>query len=56
MDTGYLESGRGAPYLEADADLDRYNGVFDQVRALALTTAKSRTLLATVVKQLRGTE
>jgi transcriptional regulator with XRE-family HTH domain len=52
MDTVYLENGRGALYLEAESDLDRYNWVFDQVRGLALSPAKSRTLLATVVKQL----
>jgi hypothetical protein len=46
----------GAFYLEGLTDLAKYNWVFDQVHELALSPGKSRSLLATVVKQLCGTE
>jgi hypothetical protein len=42
----------GAFYLEGLADLAKYDWVFDQVHELALGPGKSRSLLATVVKQL----
>lgn len=52
MNTVYLENGRGALYLEGEADLERYGWVFDQLRELALSPTKSRSLLAKVVQQL----
>jgi transcriptional regulator with XRE-family HTH domain len=52
MNTVYLENGRGALYLEGDADLGRYNWMFARLGELALSPTKSRTLLTTVMKQL----
>ena len=52
MNTVYLENGRGALYLEGAADLARYNWMFAQLSELALSPAKSRTLLTKVMKQL----
>jgi transcriptional regulator with XRE-family HTH domain len=52
MNTVYLENGRGALYLEGAADLIKYDWVFNQLSELALSPAKSRTLLTTVVKTL----
>jgi len=52
MNTAYLENGRGALYLDAAADLARYNWVFDELRGLALGPGKSRALLVRVAGQL----
>lgn len=52
MNTIYLENGRGALYLEALADLERYSWMFDRLTRLALAPKKSRDLLVTVVRDL----
>ena len=52
MNTVYLENGRGALYLDAAADLARYNWVFGELRGLALGPGKSRSLLVRVARQL----
>ena len=48
MNTVYLESGRGALYLEKQADLDRYGWMFDQLNRMALSPNDSRDFLGTV--------
>ena len=52
MNTVYLENGRGGLYLEGEADLERYSWMFDRLRDLALSPAKSRTMLTKVMSQL----
>jgi transcriptional regulator with XRE-family HTH domain len=52
MNTVYLENGRGALYVEGEADVERYSWMFGQLSDLALSPTKSRTLLATVMKHL----
>lgn len=52
MSTVYLESGRGALYLEGRADLDRYGWMFSELTTLALTPNETRDLLFTVAGDL----
>lgn len=52
MNTVYLENGRGALYLEGAVDLKRYSWVFDRLCDIALSPAKSRSLLTKVGRQL----
>jgi transcriptional regulator with XRE-family HTH domain len=52
MNTVYLENGRGALYLEREADLTRYEWMFDQLVHLALDPDATTTLLDTVAAQL----
>ena len=52
MSTVYLESGRGALYLEGRADLDRYGWMFSELTTLALTPKETRDLLITVAGDL----
>lgn len=48
MNTVYLESGRGALYLEKQVDLDRYGWMFDRLSRMAFSPADSRDFLGTV--------
>lgn len=48
LSTVYLESGRGALYRHAEADLSRYQWMFQRLTQLALDPKKSSDLLATV--------
>ena len=48
MNTVYLESGRGALYLEKPADLDRYDWMFSQLTEAALSPTDSRKFLGSV--------
>ncbi|OLF07131.1 hypothetical protein BLA60_28375 [Actinophytocola xinjiangensis] len=52
MATVYLENGRGAVYLDAPSDLDRYRWMFDRLTTLALPPANSIDLLSTLVDDL----
>jgi hypothetical protein len=52
MNTVYLENGRGALYLEREADLTRYEWMFDQLVHLALDPDATTNLLDTVAAQL----
>lgn len=52
MSRVYLENGRGADLLDADADLDRYRWIFAQVSRLAHSPEKSRDLLVRVAGDL----
>lgn len=48
LDVVYLENDRGALYLERPADVDRYQTIFDQLVAGALSSSDTRNFLATV--------
>jgi transcriptional regulator with XRE-family HTH domain len=54
MNTVYIENGRGALYLEGEADLDQYNWRFDQLRKFgaALSPKASRSVVARVASEL----
>ncbi|MBP2338919.1 hypothetical protein JOF41_005097 [Saccharothrix coeruleofusca] len=52
MNTVYLENGRGSLYLEKRADLNRYQTMFDQLAAMALTPEKTADFLDTVAANL----
>ncbi|MGH7630228.1 MAG: helix-turn-helix domain-containing protein [Gemmatimonadales bacterium] len=52
MSTVYLESGRGALYLEGKADLDRYGWMFTELTTLALDPKDTHDLLVTVAGDL----
>jgi transcriptional regulator with XRE-family HTH domain len=52
MNTVYLENGRGSLYLEKSADLARYETMFDQLTAMALTPEDSMICLDTVAANL----
>jgi hypothetical protein len=48
LDFAYLENDRGALYLERPADVDRYQTIFTQVTARALSSSETRNFLARV--------
>lgn len=48
LDFVYQENDRGALYLERPADVDRYQTVFDQLAAMALSSSETSTFLAKV--------
>ena len=48
LDFVYLENDRGALYLERPADVARYQTIFDQLAAAALTSHETRKFLAKV--------
>ncbi|MGH3566678.1 MAG: helix-turn-helix domain-containing protein [Pseudonocardia sp.] len=48
LDFVYLENDRGALYLERPADVERFQTIFTQLTAAALTTSETRTFLATL--------
>jgi transcriptional regulator with XRE-family HTH domain len=52
LSTVYLENGRGALYLESEADLSRYGWIFSELVRLAATPSESRDMMARVVAQL----
>lgn len=45
----YIENMAGALYLEKEADVRRYDEMFNQLRAAALNVADSRTLLTNLI-------
>jgi transcriptional regulator with XRE-family HTH domain len=48
LDFAYLENDRGALYLERPADVDRYQTIFAQLTAGALSSSETRNFLARV--------
>jgi transcriptional regulator with XRE-family HTH domain len=52
MDSVYLENGRGALYLDAKPDLDRYDWIFRRIARLALRPVESRDLLIRMASDL----
>ncbi|MEV7965550.1 Scr1 family TA system antitoxin-like transcriptional regulator [Sphaerisporangium sp. NPDC088356] len=52
LDVVYLESQTGALYLEERAQVDRYNQVFDHLRAKALDPVDSRALIAQAARDI----
>jgi len=48
----YIDSMAGDLFLEAEADIRRYNEIFDHLRAQAKSPADSRALIATLVREI----
>lgn len=48
----YVDTLAGDLFLEADADLRRYAGLFDHLRAGALSPANTKSMFSTVIKNL----
>jgi hypothetical protein len=48
LDFAYLENDRGALYLERPVDVERYQTIFNQLAAVALTSRETREFLAKV--------
>lgn len=52
MNCVYLETDRGALYLERPGDVDRYSWMFEQVSSTALSVAATRKMVATLGSKL----
>lgn len=54
LDTVQLDTEHGAELLDAPAQLERYRIVLDRMEAVALTEPKSRDLIQSIIRALKG--
>ncbi|MFD9864015.1 helix-turn-helix domain-containing protein [Streptomyces alboflavus] len=53
LDTVYLDQSHGIAFLDAEAQLHKYRTLFERLEAVALTPARTRDLIHTVMQDLK---